>query len=185
MLPCKRTVSSSCTSGFMELDLLKRRGERIPAGGNDGLDIHILDGEFRLVSHVSFSCSGNLTSLLIGATVRRKRDQYPQIQLWRTVDRILYKRQESQVIKLAVGDFSPDGVLQYNLSTPIQFQSGDVLGIYQPPQSVSAASVYYSIDTSAPNTYRLRSNPHNGASVSFSALSSISNQQILISPISG
>ena len=169
----------------MELDLLKRRGERIPAGDNDGSDIHFLNGEFRLVPHVNFSCSGNLTSLLIGATVRRKGHQYPQIQLWRTVDRNLYTRQESQVIKLAIGDFSPDGVLQYNLTTPIQFQSGDVLGIYQPLKSVSAASIYYSIDTSSPNTYRLRSNPYTGASLSFSAVSKISNQQILISPISG
>ena len=38
-----------------------------------------------------------------------------------------------QEIRLAAGDFSPDGVLQFNLTPSIPFQNGDFLGVYQPP----------------------------------------------------
>ena len=69
----------------------------------------------------------------------------PEIQIWRNTGGNTYTRQASQEIRLAAGDyFSPDGVFQYNLTTPISYQSGDVLGVYQPDQSDSIVRVYYS-----------------------------------------
>ena len=52
-------------------------------------------------------------------------------------------RQDSQQIRLNPGDFSRDGVLKYILDPPMSFQSGDVLGVYQPPRSSSAVTVFY------------------------------------------
>ena len=60
------TVVSSCTSGFMHIDLLRRRAEKIPFGDRSD---NFLDGEFRLIPDVNFTCSGTITSLLIGGYI--------------------------------------------------------------------------------------------------------------------
>ena len=75
-------VFSGCTSGFIEPDLLRRRAESISgsstraAGGG-------LDDEFRLLTDKSFSCSGNMTGILLVGAVRTgmNRSQYPEIQI--------------------------------------------------------------------------------------------------------
>ena len=177
------TVVSNCTSGFMDLDLLKRRAVKIPEGDRSN---DFLDHEFRLIPDMNFTCSGTITSLLIGAAYRtgRLRIEYPEVQVWKiNPEGSLYTRQGSEEIRLAAGDFSPDGVLQYTLTTPMTFQSGDVLGVYQPDQSDSLVTLFYNSDASAPTTLRISSQPT--TSISLGSLSSISGQHILISPISG
>ena len=52
--------------------------------------------------------------------------------------------------KLAAGDFSPDGVLSYTLPTPLPFQSGDVLGVYQPITHLSVVRLYHFNESNAP-----------------------------------
>ena len=146
-------------SGFIELDLLKRRAEKI-----DGLSMNIgsgLDRDFRLLAQESFNCSGTMTGLLLVGTITEKtemRDKYAEIQIWRNTLSNIYTRQGREEIKLSPGDFSPDGVFQYNLTTPIPFESGDVLGVYQPRQQNSVVRVYY--DSSTSINYRVnRRNP--------------------------
>ena len=81
-----------------------------------------------------FTCSGSLTSVLLAVDVRPVvpgvRDQYPLVEIWtpRPNQNGFYDRQGSQHIILEAGDFSPHGVLQYNLSVPLSFQSGDEYG---------------------------------------------------------
>ena len=120
--------------------------------------------------------------LLVGA-VRTDggRDKYPEIQIWRNTGDSTYTRQGNQNIKLAAGDFSSDGVLQYNLTTPISFQSGDVLGVYQPRQQDSVVRVYY--DANASTTYQASNNPTSPITISNPLPAS--DELILISPISG
>ena len=182
-----------CTSGFMELELLKRRAEKIPGGGaGEGTGGGLPDNEFRLIiPFESFSCSGNMTGLLLVGAIRKnmtRRNQYPEIQLWREIDQsnntYTYCRQDSQEIRLNLGDFSSDGVLQYNLTTPISFHSGDVLGVYQPRQQDSLVRVYYDSNTST--TYRVENNPTSITIPNSSSSSAVHyNERILLSPISG
>ena len=172
---------NGCTSGFMELDLLRRRAEKISGDSTSAGDS--LDDEFRLLPGESFSCSGTMTGLLLVGAVRTGggRVQYPEIQIWRNTGGNAYTRRASQKIRLNPGHFSPDGVLQYNLTTPISYQSGDVLGVYQPEQSDSVVRVYY--DTNASTTYQVNNNPTSPITIP-NHLSTI-NQLILISPVSG
>ena len=124
-----------------------------------------------------------MTGLLLVGAVRigGSRDKYPEIQIWRNTDGNTYTMKDgSQEIRLAEGDFSPDGVLQYSLATPISFKSGDVLGVYQPERRESVVRVYY--DTNASTTYRVSKKQR---SVNISEVQTISNQLVLISPISG
>ena len=177
-------VINGCTSGFMELDLLRQRAEKIT---NGGMNDDSLDNNFILLPGDSFSCSGTMTGLLFVGTYRTGKDRtlYPEIQIYRnTGGGNTYTRQGSETIELAEGDFSPDGVLQYNLTTPISFQSGDVLGVYQPDQSVSVVRVYYrQLQGTTVTIYRNSDSPM--SSISLNDLTTVMDQKILISPISG
>ena len=127
-----------------------------------------------------------MTGLLLVGAVRTGggRDKYPEIQIWRnTSDGTVYTSQGSKEIRLTEGDFSPDGVLQYNFTTPISFQSGDVLGVYQPDQGDSTVRVYYDSNTST--TYQISEFENNPTSINVQNMLSSSNELILISPISG
>ena len=184
-----------CTRGFMELELLKRRAEKISGGNNAGSTGGGLDNEFRLIPYESFSCNGNMTGLLLVGTVRTggNRDQHPEIQIWRKIvhsdNTYTYTMRDSQEIRLTPGDFSSDGVLRYNLTTPISYHSGDVLGVYQPDQSNSVVRVYYDSNTST--TYRVNNKRYNIPTSSITIPNSSPsivfryNERILLSPISG
>ena len=140
------TVVFSCNAGFMQLDLLRKRAEKI-SGGNY-VSTNRLDNELRLMPGLNFTCSGNITAFLLSGIVKRfilgSRDQYPAVQLWRP-GFISPHQIASQEIKLAEGNFksSPNGVLQYNLTTPIQFQSRDWLAVNHPRSNSSVVQLFY------------------------------------------
>ena len=143
----------------MDLNLLKRRAEKIP---NAGVSSNFLNLDFRIVTGMSFNCSGSLTGLLLGVDVRPGggRDQYPEVQIWRRAGTISnYNRRGTQDITLAAGDFSPDGVLQYNLNPALSFQSGDVLGVWQPSTGSSVVRLFHDGQNGGPLSYETNFNP--------------------------
>ena len=166
----------------MDLDLLRKRAEKI---SNAGMNDDSLDSNFILLHGDSFSCNGNLTGLIFVGTnsgIGGDRKKHPEIQIYRNTGGDTYTMQgSSQEIRLAEGDFSPDGVLQYTLTTPILYQSGDVLGVYQPSKGDSVVRVYYR--EAAVTTYRNSDSPM--SSINLNDLSTVDGQEILISPISG
>ena len=88
-------------------------------------------------------------------------------------------------IRLDPGAFSPSGVFEYPLSTPINFQSGDILGVWQPGQQDSVVRIFYSDnDNSAPINYKLDSATNDVYNID-SGFISIQDEFILISPIAG
>ena len=138
----------------MQLDLLKQRARKILTSGNI-VSRNKLDGELRVIPGLRFTCNGSITSLLLGADARIVNgSKYPQVGIWRLKTNSFnfkyYDREEKKRIKLDAGTFSPDGVLQYNLKKPLPFQSGDVLGVWQPPEVDSAVRLFYDNDASAP-----------------------------------
>ena len=145
----------------MDLNLLKKRAEKIP---NAGVSSNFLNLDFRIVTGTSFNCSGSLTGLLLGVDVRPGggRNAYPEVQIWRrraagTISN--YNRQARQDIRLAAGDFSPDGVLQYNLNPALSFQSGDVLGVWQPSSGSSVVRLFHDGQNGGPLSYETNFNP--------------------------
>ena len=178
------TVAANCSSGFMDLQLLKERARKI---SNNGGSQNYLDGKFRLVPGMNFTCNGTITGLLLGVDIRSNRDgrsKYPMVQVWSPGSGDSYTRVAMQEIQLAAGDFSPDGVFQYNLTTPIHFQYGDVLGVYQPSEGKSIVRLYRHSQNNAPVSYELGENP---SSQSVSLMDDLSQQDeglvILIYPI--
>lgn len=169
----------------MQLDLLKRRVERISTSEGSS---NALNSEFRLVPDMNFCCNGTVTSLLLGVDVRTmtsSRNKYPEVQLWRRSQlNDSYSRQDRQKIRLTPRDFSPDGVLVYNLKPPMQFQSGDVLGVYQPQQSDSIVTLYYSVNDSAPDAIQI-SDANPSLLPLLDSFSTVTGQYILLSPVTG
>ena len=163
----------------MELDLLRKRAEKT---SNDGVNEDSLDDKFRLLDE-SFSCSGTINGILFVGLYRTggDREDYPEIQLWRNTGGNTYTRQASEQIRLAAGVFSPDGVLHYSLTTPMSFQSGDKLGVYQPAKDDSIVRVYYRSATAT--TYELGNNAP--STISIPDLSEKSDELVLISPVTG
>ena len=177
-------ATAGCTSGFMELDTLKKRAEKITSGNT--VSRNILDDELRVIPELNFTCSGTITGLLLGVDVRAiddDIDEYPELQIWREYQGLIYDydRKSTTTIAPKGGDFSPDGVLQHNLTAPIQFQSGDILGVYQPREFSSVARLFYAYDTNAPVSI-VKSKNYNSV---YSFGSTRSNQYVLIFPIIG
>ena len=159
------------------MNLLKKRAEKIP---NTGISSNFLDNDFRLITGMSFTCSGSLTSLLLAVDVRPggSRTLYPEVQIWRAQNANTYNLQASQQIRLAAGDFSPDGVLQYTLSPALSFQNGDVLGVWQPASSSSVVRLYHDGQTSGPQFYETSYIP--GSSINVNNADSMSTASTIL-----
>lgn len=146
-----------CTDTFLQRDVLVKRAGNIPKGDASR---NKLSNELRLLRDVNFTCNGAITSLLLGVDVMKTmgmRKKYPQVQAWRedkNTPRVYYRVYSEEII-LAEGEFSPDGVLQYTLNPPIQFQTGDVLGVYQPEQKESVVQLYYKLENGAPTSLKM------------------------------
>ena len=77
----------------------------------------------------------------------------PQIRFWRQSDGIEYEQTGSSysLVYDDAKDPSTTNLRWYNLSTLIQVQNGDILGIYQPPHQESDLRLYYQQNSGPPN----------------------------------
>ena len=136
----------------MDMDVLVKRAERIT---NNNVQSSDLDKELRVVPDWTFSCSGNITSLLLGVDIRTGGTEYPEVQTWKRNGN-QFTRVDSRTIMLSPGNFSASGVFQYHLTTPLPVVAGDMIGVYQPLKDRSVVRIYYMTnDPDAPESYTL------------------------------
>ena len=105
-----------------------------------------LTNELRLVPDQNFTCNGTITSLLLGIDIRTGETLYPQVQIWRRTSSTSireFMKVHFEEIRLDPGAFSPSGVFEYLLSTPINFQSGDILGDGLAAEATRQCSTYF------------------------------------------
>ena len=165
--------------------MLRRRAEKIP---NGNLSSNRLTQEFRLIPDWNFTCNGSITSVLVGVDIQVYRQQYPQVQLWRRTSPFSsqFNKVDNRDIILDVGNFTHSGVFQYRLIPPMQFQSGDVLGVFQPAETGCLVRLYYNRnDDSAPVAYRLQRNPMTVNIATTGGLTTRSGEYILLTLITG
>ena len=168
----------------MQLDLLKKRAEKISSGNT--VSGNKLDHELRVVLGLKFNCSGNITSLLLGGDVRTSvgnRVEYPEVQIWRRSFIIFFTKQYSQTIELSSGNFSSDGLLRYNLTTPIPFENGNVFGVYHPLQNDSIVRLFYVNEPNAPVSEFI--NNSNIDTIIPGITPDLSSHHMLIYPVTG
>ena len=157
------TGLSECTSGFMERDLLERRASKISSGQQGAQSPNSLaDNQLLVIPGMNFTCSGNITSLLLGVEIRDSNSlqaDHLSFDIWRPVVEngqvtgYNWIRSSSIRIILQAGDFSSDGVIKYNIpmQNNVSFQNGDVIGVYQGPES--RGRLYYASDIIVPTGY--------------------------------
>ena len=119
------------------------------------LSIRTRERQQRIIPGIKFTCTGTLTKWILGA--RRTPTQatsYLQLQIWRrqgssdTYDRTTF----SNITALnATDDLN---VYEYIPNPPLQFQTSDILGLYQPRIRDTQVVVYYQIG-GGPQTFRL------------------------------
>ena len=129
----------------MDYDLLVQKAEQIEGGRGDLHGNRLGNNRHSIMPSLKFSCSGTITSFLLGVEVRTDRDEYPTIWLWNKTDETTYTRVVNSSVEIILGpsNFSTDGVYQFSLSTPLQFTANQVLGIYQPRYGDSVVRCYY------------------------------------------
>ena len=136
----------------MDYDLLIKKSSQI---GNDmtlenrGLG-HLSFGNsdrYYILSHSTFTCSGNITGFLLGVDVLVLRNEYPEVFIAEKIDNEdTYIFKDSQSINLNAIDFQPDGVYKYILPSPLPFQAGQFIGIKQTQRNTSRVRFYYQRD---------------------------------------
>ena len=144
------TVEHQCTENFMDLAAIRSRA---PLMGNDmGKK---LDDEIRILREYQFICSTNITSVILGISVKiaeDDRNMYPSIQRWTPVNessnRYSLDASNERIIYYSPTNISTSGVFMYPLNPPISMNSGDLLAIKQPSKGDSIVNVYYINPTS-------------------------------------
>ena len=118
----------------MDYELLQHKAKQIC--NNDvckgSLEMNRLRDGMWIMPSYNFTCSGNITSLLLGGDMRLNKADYPTISLWsRQGGSTVYNKVSSsdRTLSLDPYNFSTSGPLLYHLSEPLQFESGQVLGL--------------------------------------------------------
>ena len=124
---------------------------------NKAYDVNIFDEVRRLLQHrifpdINFTCSGNLTKWIVGGTVGN--DIGGEVQIWRRNIGSENNYTKVGFSILQATDPDNDHVYEYIPDPPLEFQEGDILGVYQ-QRGEGRMRVYYQ-DTTGPANYRRR-----------------------------
>ena len=141
------TGESQCTNGFMNLDTLRELG-RVTGG-----TLRNRDQQQRIIPSIAFRCSGSITKWIVAARWEDGggRNYFPELQIWRSSFGQLYRRINASTLTATAENAS--SVYEHTPSSPLPFQEGDFLGIFQPDSSTSRLRVYYIDNVGPPNYY--------------------------------
>ena len=108
----------------------------------------------RLFPDIRFTCNGFITKWIVGATLNEDlidTGGLPELQVWRSAGGDSFTKRNFNIFTITNVPFT--NVYEYTLTSPLEFQEGDILGVYQPRQSDSQLVVYYQEDD-GPGNYR-------------------------------
>ena len=128
------TPIASCTGSFSSRSILRQ----------GALDLNIndvirRDRQQRLFPDITFACNGFITKWIVGGEAEND-NLLPELQIWRNTGGTSYTKAG---FSLLPSNTLSGNVAEYTLSTPLEFQEGDILGVYQPRLMESALVVYY------------------------------------------
>ena len=121
------TLIAGCTSGFVDLESL--------------IDLSVsmvltIDAQY-LYPSINFTCNGSITGWSVLTVLFTGSDDtlYPDLQVWRGEGGGAYTRVGNTPMSEGItqpGSTSRIGIREYPLETPLEFQTGDIFGIFQP-----------------------------------------------------
>ena len=127
---------AGCTSGFVSLESLIAQSGSLS---------YIETGQY-LYPSINFTCNGSITgwSVLIRHSTGSDNTLYPDLQVWRGEGGGAYTRVGNTTLSggiITSGGMSGFNIREYPLEPPLEFQTGDVFGIFQPPHDMSFLNV--------------------------------------------
>ena len=135
--------STGCTSNsFLTPEQLRQRT----------LDVNInrvitRDQQQRVFPDITFTCSGSISKWIVGAGTGGGSSPPSELQIWRRAGQDYTKVGSTQLT--AQSPTSDPNVYEYILSSPLGFQEGDILGVYQ--RDGSSIVPYYQESTGPEN----------------------------------
>ena len=128
-------TDSSCTGDFLSHSVLRQGALNVNFN-----NVKERDEEQRLFPNITFTCNGSITKWIVGAGTGTKAS-LPELQIWNTRG-TSYTKASFSLIPSNATIISND-VVEYIPNPPLEFQEGNILGVYQPQVSKSALVVYY------------------------------------------
>ena len=124
-------IAGQCASGFPSLD-------RIDAVLNYG-DVTEFGGNVQaIIPSTNFTCDGSIHSWVFGGRWRGSTDSLTELQIWRPGDEDgVYDKVGSTTINVMEGELNQRRLYHYNLSSPLPFQTEDILGFYRSGRHVN------------------------------------------------
>ena len=137
--------SPSCTGNFLNRSALKQ----------GALNVNINNVSIRDLQHlfpnITFTCNGSITKWIVGAEADTGELLFPELQIWRNTGESSYTKAKFSILSTSTPD--SNNIAEYNLSTPLEFQEGDILGMHQPRDSMHRALVVYYQERDGPVNY--------------------------------
>ena len=152
-------LPDGCISGFIERELLIQRANKIGTAATDVSAKMLGRNQFLVIPGMNFSCSGTISSFLLGVDVRNLPGNTLRVDLWRPqiesspVMSYAWVQAAHRYITLKPGTFSPDGLIRFSLSEKVKFQEGDVLGVWQPYSIDNRVRLFYTDNLTPPLAY--------------------------------
>ena len=175
----------------MDYELLQHKAEQLQTCNNDcngPLNNNKMGSGMWIMPSYYFSCSGNITSLLLGGDLRLDEDDHPTISLWSRQQggSTIYNKVASsdRTLSLDPYNFSTSGPLLYHLSEPLQFESGQVLGLRHYDDS-GILRLYYIDNSDQSMIYKFKNNFINSNTIDTSQRTNVNNvehKEVLIYP---
>ena len=140
---------SECTSGFMSRDRV-RDLSRVMGGR-----LRTRERQQRIIPMINFTCSGSINKWTVAAEWNggRMHVNFPQLEIWRiqSAGSNVYNRVGFTLAEETTEN--DNETYEFILSTPLQFQPGDILGIFNPHRP--RLGIYY-VETIGPPNYHTR-----------------------------
>ena len=89
-----------------------------------------------------FTCTGLLTKWIIGGEPGKFNKPLPELQLWRASGESSYNKTGVSLIAALPNATMYTNVYEYIPDTPLEFQVGDIFGLYKPNESDSVLNIF-------------------------------------------
>ena len=151
-------IAGQCVSGFPSLD-------RIDAVLNYGDITQFPGNEQAIIPSTNFICDGSIHSWVFGGQWGGSTDSLTELQIWRSGDQDgVHNKVGSTIINVTEGELNQRKLYHCNLSSPLPFQAGDILGYYRSGRHVnliyenvgSGHLFYFSVINHALSQYDIR-----------------------------
>ncbi len=137
--------SQECVNGLMSAENVRQLGRVTGDLKSDRKE------QQRIIPDITFTCSGTVSEWIVAAQWKGgpMEVNFPEMQVWRETANGSGVYTKIHGATMSFSEESTTGIYQYTI-TPIDVQSGDVLGMFEPDKS--KLELYYT-DTYGPVNY--------------------------------